>query len=60
MKPDDFTKTSTFMKFREGGEFSGSNSIGPSSGGYPSRAIQSSLQASDEGPSQTSQPFSEF
>ncbi|XP_069147014.1 uncharacterized protein [Solanum lycopersicum] len=31
-----------------------------SSGGYPARLIQSSLQASAGGPSQTSQPFYEF
>ena len=28
MKPDDFTKASTFKKFRKGGEFSGSYSRG--------------------------------
>ncbi|XP_049372096.1 uncharacterized protein LOC125837004 [Solanum verrucosum] len=60
VKPDDFTKVSTFKKFRKGGEFSGSYSRGQSSGGYPPRAIQSSLQASVEGPLRTSQPFSEF
>ncbi|XP_049351058.1 uncharacterized protein LOC125815564 [Solanum verrucosum] len=60
VKPDDFTKVSTFKKFRKGGEFSGSYSRGQSSGGYPPRPIQSSLQASVEGPLRTSQPFSEF
>ena len=71
VKPDDFTMASTFKMFCKGGEFSGSYSRGKSSGGYPSRPIQSSLQAlaggpsqtnqpSSEGPSQTSHPFSEF
>ena len=60
MKPDDFTTASTFKKFRKGVELSGSYSRGQSSGGYPARPIQSSLQASAGGPSQTSQPFSEF
>ena len=60
VKPDDFTMASTFKKFRKGVEFSGSYSRGQSSGGYPSRPIQSSLQALAGGPSQTSQPFSEF
>ena len=45
VKPDDFTTTSTFKKFHKGGEFSGSYSRGQSSGGYPARLIQSSLQA---------------
>ena len=31
VKPDDFTTTSTFKKFREGGDFSGSYSRGQSS-----------------------------
>ncbi|XP_069145451.1 uncharacterized protein [Solanum lycopersicum] len=35
-------------------------SRGQTSGGYPARRIQSSLQASAGGPSQTIQPFSEF
>ena len=60
VKPNDFTTTSTFKKFRKGGEFSGSYSRGQSSGGYPARHIQSSLQAVAGGPSQTSQHFSEF
>lgn len=60
VKPDDFTNVSTFKKFRKGGEFSGSYSRGQSSGGYPPRPIQSSLQASVERPLRTSQPFSEF
>ena len=60
VKPDDFTMALTFKKFRKGGEFSGSYSRGQSSGGYPARPIQSSLQALAGGPSQTSQPFSEF
>ena len=60
VKPDDFTKASTFKKFRIGGEFSGSYSRGQSSGGYPARPIQSSLQDVAGGPSQTSQHFSEF
>ena len=37
--------TSSTKKFRKGGEFSGSYSRGQSSGGYPARPIQSSLQA---------------
>ena len=60
VKPDDFTMASTSKKFRKGGEFSGSYSRGKSSRGYPARPIQSSLQALAGGPSQTSQPFSEF
>ena len=60
VKPDDFTMASTSKKFRKGGEFSGSYSRGQSSGGYPAHPIQSSLQASSGGPSQTSHPFSEF
>ena len=60
MKPDDFTMASTTKKFRKGGEFSGSYSKGQSSGGYPARPIQSSMQAIAGGPSQTSQHFSEF
>ena len=60
VKPDDFTLASTSKKFRKGGEFSGSYSKGQSSGGYPARPIQSSLQAVAGGPSQTSQHFSEF
>ena len=59
MKPDDFTMTSTPMKFCKGGEFNGSYSRGNVSGGYPARPIQSSLQAVAGGPSQTSQHFSE-
>ena len=57
VKPEDFTKASTFKNFRKGCEFSGSYSRGQSSKGYPARPIQSSLQASAGGPSQTSQPF---
>ena len=45
VKPDDFIMVSTSKKFRKGGEFSGSYSRGQSSGGYPARPIQSSLQA---------------
>ncbi|TMW96877.1 hypothetical protein EJD97_006628 [Solanum chilense] len=60
VKPDDFTMASTSKKFRKGGEYSGSYSRGQSSGGYPARPIQSSLQAVAGGPSQTSQHFSEF
>ena len=60
MKPDDCTTTLTFKKFRKGGEFNCSYSRGKSSRGYPARPIQSSLQVSAGGPSQTSQPFSEF
>ena len=60
VNPDDFTTTLTFKKFRKGGEFSGSYSRGQNSGGYPARPIQSSLQASAGGPSQTSRPFSEL
>ena len=50
VKPNDFTTTSTFKKFRKGGEFSGSYSSGQSSGDYPARPIQSSLQAVAGGP----------
>ena len=60
MKPDDFTMTSTFKNFCKEGEFSGSYSRGQSSGGYPARSIQSSLQAVAGGPSQTSHLFFEF
>ena len=45
VKPDDFTMTSATKKFRKGGDFNGSYSRGQSSGGYPARPIQSSLQA---------------
>ena len=51
VKPDDFTMTSTPKKFRKGGGFSGSYSRGQSSGGYPARLIQSSLQNLVGGPS---------
>ena len=60
VKPDDFTMASTSKKFRKGGEFSGSYSRGQSSGGYPARPIQSSLQVIAGGPPQTGQHFSEF
>ncbi|XP_069152664.1 uncharacterized protein [Solanum lycopersicum] len=60
VKPDNFTTALTFKKIRKGGEFSGSYSRGQTSGGYPARPIQSSLQALAGGPSQSSQPFSEF
>ena len=60
MKPDDFTVVSTSKKFRKGGEFCGSYSRGQSSGGYPARPIQSSLQAVAGGRPQTGQHFSEF
>ena len=60
VNPDDFTMASTTKKFRKGGEFSGSYSRGWSSGGYPARPIQSSLQVVAGGPSRTSQHFSEF
>ena len=60
VNPDDFIMTSTFKKFRNGGEFSGSYSRGQSSKGYPARPIQSSLQAVAGGPTQTGQHFSEF
>ena len=60
VKPDDFTMASTFKKFHKGGEFSGTYPRGQSSGGYPARPIQSSLQAIAGGPSQTGQHFSEF
>ncbi|XP_069144388.1 uncharacterized protein [Solanum lycopersicum] len=46
VKPDNFTMASTSKKIRKGGELSGSYSRGQSSGGYPARPIQSSLQAS--------------
>jgi len=60
VKPDDFSMASTTKKFRKGGEFSGSYSRGQSSGSYPARPIQSSLQAVARGPPQTGQHFSEF
>ena len=60
VKPDDFTMASTSKKFRKGGEFSASYSRGQSSGGYPARPIQSSLQTVAGGPPQTGQHFSEF
>ena len=44
-KPDDFTMALTPKKFRQRGEFGGSYSRGQSLGGYPTRPIQSSLQA---------------
>ena len=60
VKPDDFTMASATKKFRKGGEFSGSYSRGQSSGGYPTRPIQSSLQTVVGGPPQTGQHFHEF
>ena len=60
VKPNGFTTASTFKMFRKGCEFSGSYSRGQSSGGYPARPIQYSLQAVDGGPSQTGQHFSEL
>ena len=60
VKPDDFSMASTSKRFRKGGEFNGSYSRGQSSGGYPARPIQSSLQAVAGGPPQTGQHFSEF
>ena len=58
VKPNDFTMASTSKKFRKGGEFGGSYSRGQSSGGYPARPIQSSMQVVAGGPSQTDQYFS--
>ena len=60
VKPNDFTMASIPKKFHKGGEFGGSYSRGKSSGGYPARPIQSSLQAVAGGPPQTGQHFSEF
>ena len=60
VKPDDFTMASTSKRFRKEGEFNGSYSRGQSSGGYPARPIQSSLQTVAGGPLQTGQHFSEF
>ena len=60
VKPNDFTMASTSKRFRKGGEFNGSYSRGQSSGGYPARPIQSSLQTVVGGPPQTGQHFSEF
>ena len=60
VKPDDFTMASATKKFHKGGEFNGSYSRGQSSGGYPARPIQSSLQTVAGGPPQTGQHFSEF
>ncbi|XP_069150212.1 uncharacterized protein [Solanum lycopersicum] len=60
VKPDDFIMSSTPKKFRKGGEFNGSYSIGQGSGGYPARPIQSSLQTVAGGPPQTGQHFSKF
>ena len=57
VKPHDFTKVSTTKKFRKGGEFSGSYSRGQSSGCYPPRPIQSSLQAIAGRLSQDQQTF---
>ena len=57
VKPDDFTTSLTFKKFRKGGEYSGSYFRGQSSGGYPAHPIQSSLQASARVLPQTSQPI---
>ena len=51
VKPEDFTMASTSKKIRKAGEFSGSYSRGQSSGGYPARPIQSSLQNLVGGPS---------
>ena len=53
VKPDDFTMASTSKRFHKGGEFNGSYSRGQSSGGYPARPIQSSLQTVVGGPPQT-------
>ena len=60
VKPDDFTMETTSKMFRKGGEFNVSYSRGQGSGGYPSRPIQSSVQAVVGGPLQTGQYFSEF
>ena len=60
VNPDDFTMASTSKRFRKGGEFNGYYYRGQSSGGYPARPIQSSLQAVAGGPPQTGQYFSEF
>ena len=60
VKTENFTMASTSNKFHTGGEFSGSYSRGKSSGGYPVRPIQSSLQAVVGGPPQTGQHFSDF
>ncbi|XP_069151988.1 uncharacterized protein [Solanum lycopersicum] len=60
VKPDDFTMASTSKWFRKGGEFNGSYFRGQSSGGYPARPIQSSLQTVAGGPPQTGQQFSEI
>ena len=60
VKPDDFTMASTSKMFRKEGEFNGFYSRGQSSGVYPARPIQSSLQDVAGGPSQTGQHFSEF
>ena len=60
VKPDDFTMALTSKRFRKGGEFNCSYSRGQSSGGYPARPIQSSLQTVAGGPPQTCQHFSEF
>ena len=50
VKPDEFTMASTSKKFHKGGEFNGSYSCRKGSGGYPTRRIQSSLQAVAGGP----------
>ena len=60
VKPDDFTMALTSKRFCKGGEFNCSFSREQSSGGYPSRPIQSSLQTVVGGPPQTGQHFSEF
>ena len=53
VKPDDFTMASTSKRFRKEGEFNDYYSRGQSSGGYPARLIQSSLQTEAGGPPQT-------
>ena len=53
VKPGDFTKVSIFKKFCKGGGFRGCYSRGQSLRGYLARPIQSSSQASTEGPSLT-------
>ena len=60
VKHEDFTMASTSKRFRKGGDFNGSYSRGQSSGGYPARPIQSSLQTVAGGPPQTGQHVSEF
>ncbi|XP_055804368.1 uncharacterized protein LOC129873317 [Solanum dulcamara] len=56
VKPDNFSKETTFKKIRKGGEFSGSYSRGKSSGDYSTHPIHSSLQSSSSSQRPTLDP----